>query len=124
MRKVKVRKIDGVIDNIIVINPADIPVFPDHDLIDDDGTAEIGGTWNGSQFLSKPPIDPAIVDALKNTKTAVLLGRAVDKTFLNGFWLVFKAIAPIGVPAIDDAVSANDRVAFDAFFFEQVKSNL
>lgn len=51
-----------------------------------------------------------------------LLEKAVAMTFLDSFWLVFKKIAPVGIVAIDNAVAADDRAAFNQFFKDQVKT--
>jgi hypothetical protein len=60
----------------------------------------------------------------KAIEAEMLLGRAIDLTFLDGFWLVFKAIAPVGNASIDNAVAANDRAAFDIFFRDIVKGRI
>ena len=63
-------------------------------------------------------------DALdhKAIDAALRLARDIDETFLDGFWLVFKKIAPVGVAVIDDAVVADDRAAFNQFFISLVAS--
>ena len=101
---------------------------PGYQFIDDDGTAQIGGTWDGAQFVAKPPPDPAVIDAIKALEAEQLLDRAVDAIFLNGHWITMKAMAGAeivtGVAAIDAAIAADDRAAFNQFFKDQVKARL
>lgn len=129
MRKAEIIDLpDGTVKNILDLpdDPGEIPYAPPagRSLVDDDGTAEIGGTWDGAQFLAKPPRDPVEVELEQELEAARLLGRAIDETFLDGFWLVFRAIPAVGVSGIDDAVAADDRAAFDLFFRDQVKAKM
>ena len=69
-------------------------------------------------------------DALdhKGIEAALLLNRAIDLTFLDGHWITMRALAAnaivTGVAAVDAAVAASDRAAFDQFFADQVKARL
>lgn len=56
MCEAQVRKDTGVMDNIIVVDPDTLPVYPNHNLIDDNGTAQIGGICDGTQFIVVPPL--------------------------------------------------------------------
>lgn len=133
MRKALVVEATGAVENIIVlpdVPDTDNPYQPSegHILIDDDGTAQIGGTWDGALFVAKPPPDPAVIDAIKALEAGQLLDRAVDAIFLNGHWITMKAMAGAeivtGVAAIDAAIAADDRAAFNQFFKDQVKARL
>ena len=132
MRKALVNEATGAVENIITLPdaPDDPPYAPPEGyiLVDDDSTAQIGGTWDGAQFVAKPPPDPAVIEALKMLEAEQLLGRAVDTIFLDGHWITMKAMAGGGIvtriAAIDDAIAADDRAAFVQFFKDQVKSRL
>lgn len=132
MRKALVNEATGAVENIVVLpaEPEDPPYAPPEGrvLIDDDGTAQIGGTWDGARFVAKPPPDPAAVDAIKALEAGRLLDRAADATFLDGHWITLTALAGAGtvtgVAAIDDAVAAGDKAAFARFFKDQVKARL
>ena len=79
---------------------------------------------NIAAYLASIPA-PAELAALRREEEAnTLLGRAVDETFLDGFWLLFKKASPVGNAAIDDAIAADDRAAFNQFFKDQVKARL
>lgn len=129
MRKALIVEATGLVENIVALpaEPDDPPYAPPEGriLIDDDGTARAGGTWDGAQFLPPPPVD---WDAIRALEAATLLARAVDTTFLDGHWITMKAMAgagiTTGVAAIDDAIVADDRAAFNQFFKDQVKSRL
>lgn len=126
-------KATGAVENIIVLPDVPDPENPyaapeGRILVDDDGTAQVGGTWDGAQFVAKPPPDPAVIDAIKTLEAGQLLDRAVDATFLDGHWITMKAMAGAGIitgiATIDDAIAADDRAAFVQFFKDQVKSRL
>jgi hypothetical protein len=55
MRKALVIEATGAVENIITLTdePDDPPHMPPEGyiLIDDDGIAQIGGTWDGAQFV-------------------------------------------------------------------------
>lgn len=125
MRKAIIITATLVVDNIIAIEADAIyDPGPGRFMVDDDGTAERGGMWADPVFVPKPPPDPAIEDAIKTLEASRLIARAVDTTFLDGFWLLFKVSPPVGVAAIDDAVAADDKPAFVQFFKDQVKLRL
>ena len=71
---------------------------------------------------------PESIAATKEIEAVFLLNRAVDLTFLDGHWITLRAVAGAGtvtgISAIDTAVAANDRAAFDIFFRDQVKARL
>ena len=71
---------------------------------------------------------PEYTAARKEIEAALLLGRAIDATFLDGHWITLRALdgtgITTGVGALDTAVAANDRAAFDIFFRDQVKARL
>jgi hypothetical protein len=132
MRKALVLEATGLVENVIALPdvPDDPPYAPPPGriLVDDDGTAQIGGTWDGAQFVPKPPPDPEVIDSIKALEAGQLLDRAADATFLEGHWITLKALAGAsivtGVAAIDTAVAADDKATFVQFFKDQVKARL
>lgn len=88
-----------------------------------DRTAEI---WDGAAGLRLMTLGErqAYADLLKGIEADTLIDRAADATMLDLFWLILKTVAPVGAPAIDDAVATDDRAAFNQHFKNQVKSRL
>lgn len=128
MRKALIDAATGMVENIIVLDSeAAYDPGPDKTILDPTG-AEIGGTWDGSQFLPPPEPDPTVIELQKELEAARLLSRAADKTFLDGHWITLRAMSAAGitvsVTALADAVATNDRPAFDRFFRNQVKARL
>jgi hypothetical protein len=69
---------------------------------------------------------PEYIEVQKEAEAALLLGRAVAATLLDGHWITLRALndasIATGIPTLDSAVSADDRPAFDQFFRDQVKA--
>lgn len=70
----------AIIENDVVTNIAEADYPLDSNWIADDGTAVIGGTWDGQQFFPPEPIQPT-VDEYTTAVQAHMDGKARERNY-------------------------------------------
>ncbi len=126
MKKVLIVTATGLVENFIEYDPAgDYDPGPGRSLVDLLSGAEIGGTWNGTSFDPKPPIDPGVLDAIRDGQAQQKVDDAVHKVVRDLFFDVERRLRALGADSFEaDIAAATNLAEYTAALKARVKAEL